>query len=177
MEGLFYYPFHFVRTFNRMETDDPFLQFKWLYSFDSTRTHHTYWVWVEVYREHFYAVKFHLKEHKDSARKYNLLTGLNEVRPVVNTCIMILREIAEKDPLSSFGFIGANSEGESTVETKRFRVYHRLINTYFGSETFRHYFFPYYSAYVMLRASIADADPEMIVRVSERFIQMYDYFE
>lgn len=51
-----------------METDDPFLQFKWLYSFDSIMTHHTYWVWVEVYGDHFYAVKFHLKEHKDSPR-------------------------------------------------------------------------------------------------------------
>lgn len=85
-------------------------------------THHIYWVWVEVYSDHFYAEKFHLKEHKDSPRKYKLLTGLNEVRPVVNTCIAVLREIAENDPLSSFGFIGANSEGESTVETKRFRV-------------------------------------------------------
>lgn len=155
-----------------METDDPFLQFKWLYSFDSTMTHHTYWVWVEVYSDHFYAVKFHLKEHKDSPRKYKLLTGLNEVRPVVNTCIAVLREITEKDPLSSFGFIGASLEGESKVETKRFRVYHRLINTYFGNETFRHYFFPYYSAYVMLRASVEEADPETIVRVSERFIHM-----
>ena len=106
-----------------------------------------------------------------------MLTGLNEVRPVVNTCIAVLWEIAENDPLSSFGFIGANSEGESTVETKRFRVYHRLINTYFGNETFRHYFFPYYRAYVMLRASVEEADPETIVRVSERFIQMYDYYE
>ena len=80
-------------------------------------THHIYWVWVEVYSDHFYAEKFHLKEHKDSPRKYKLLTGLNEVRPVVNTCIAVLREIAEKD------------------------------------------------------------HPETIVRVSERFIQMYDYFE
>ena len=177
MEDLFYYPFRCVRKFNNENPAERDFLFKWLYSFDSTKTNHTYWVWVEVYCEHFYAVKFHLKEHRDSPRKYNLLTGLNEVRPVVNTCIMILREIAEKDPLSSFGFIGANSEGESIVDTKRFRVYHRLINTYFGNETFRHYFFPYFSAYVMLRASIAEADPNAIVRVSDRFIRMYDYFE
>ena len=120
---------------------------------------------------------FHLKEHKDSPRKYHLLTGLNEVRPVVNTCIMIMREIAEKDPLSSFGFIGANSEGETTVETKRYRVYQRLINTYFGGETFKHYFFPTYSAYIMLRATVAEKDPLIVERVSERFILMYDYFE
>ena len=69
MEGLFCYPFHFVHTFNRMDSEDPSLLRKLLYSFDSTKTHQTYWVWVEVYIEHFYAVKFHLKDHKDSKRK------------------------------------------------------------------------------------------------------------
>lgn len=176
MEDFSYYPFRYLRSFNETG-DDEYLQCKWLYSFDSPRTHRTYWVWVEVYEDHFYAVKFHLKEHKDSPRKYHLLTGLNEVRPVVNTCIMIMREIAEKDPLSSFGFIGANSEGETTVETKRYRVYQRLINTYFGGETFKHYFFPTYSAYIMLRATVAEKDPLIVERVSERFILMYDYFE
>ena len=33
-----------------------FLLYKQLYSFVSTRTHQTYWAWVEVYDQHFYAV-------------------------------------------------------------------------------------------------------------------------
>ena len=177
MEELFYYPFRFVHSFPASNSDGPYLQSKWLYSFDSTKTHQTYWVWVEVYSDHFYAVKFHLKAHKDSAKKYSLLTGLNEARPVINTCIMVLREIAERDPLSSFGFIGASLEGESKSDTKRFRVYQRLVSTYFGNETFRHYFYPTYSAYVMMRASVVEAAPDTINLVSERFIKMYDYFE
>lgn len=40
-----------------------------------------------------------------------------------------------------------------------------------------HYFFPYYSAYIMLRASVAKSEPELIDRVSERFIQRYEYFD
>ena len=36
MEGLFCYPFHFVHTFNRMDSEDPSLLRKLLYSFDST---------------------------------------------------------------------------------------------------------------------------------------------
>ena len=86
-------------------------------------------------------------------------------------------EIAEQDRLSSFGFIGASLEGESKSDTKRFRVYQRLVSTYFGNETFRHYFYPAYSAYVMMRASVVEAAPDTISLVSERFIKMYDYFE
>ena len=100
MEGLFYYPFRFAHTFKNEDSSDPDLLCKRLYTFDSTKTHQTYWLWIEVYRDHFYAVKFHLKAHKDSARKYHLLTGLNEVRPVVNTCIMVMRKIAESDSVS-----------------------------------------------------------------------------
>lgn len=176
MEALPGYPYRYVRTFCSDDTDDPYLLRKKLYSFDSPRTHRTYWVWVEVYEDHFYAVKFHLKEHRNSSRKYQLLTGLNEVRPIINTCILILKSIADEDSLSSFGFIGASSPGESTVDTKRFRVYRRLISTYFGDEVFEHYFFPHYSAYVMLRGSVARADSNAILRVGEHFFRMYDYF-
>lgn len=138
MEALPGYPYRYVRTFCSDDTDDPYLLRKKLYSFDSPRTHRTYWVWVEVYEDHFYAVKFHLKEHRNSSRKYQLLTGLNEVRPIINTCILILKSIAD--------------------------------------EVFEHYFFPHYSAYVMLRGSVARADSNAILRVGEHFFRMYDYF-
>ena len=36
-----------------------------------------------------YAVKFHLKSHRDSRNKYSIMTGLNEPRAVVNTCVAI----------------------------------------------------------------------------------------
>ena len=93
-------------------------------------------VWVECYRHHFYAVKFHLKNHRYSDNKYRYMTKLNEARQVIHTCINIMLEIAMEDDLSSFGFIGANSIGESIKETKRFQVYKILMATYFSEEHF-----------------------------------------
>ena len=55
-------------------------------------------MWVEVYKHDVYAVKFHLKAHRNSPYKYSLMTGLNEPRPVVNTCIAIMLEIAKQNP-------------------------------------------------------------------------------
>ena len=77
--SLSYYPYRFVKKIDE-PWDGPqgFLLYKLLYSFKSNKSHQTYWVWVEVYAQHFYAVKFHLKAHKDSDKKYNILTGLNE---------------------------------------------------------------------------------------------------
>ena len=49
-----------------------------------------YLVWVECYRYHFYAVKFHLKNHRYSDNKYRYMTKLNEARQVIHTCINIL---------------------------------------------------------------------------------------
>ncbi len=177
MDELFHYPYLFRRSFRNDDSSLPDLLYKWLYSFKSQKTHQVYWVWVEVYNEHFYAIKFHLKQHRDSQNKYRILTKLNEVRPVINTCVAIMQEVASNDPLSSFGFIGANMEGESTVETKRYRIYRRVISTLFGNELFEHFFFPAKSAYVMLRLSVLKDDPTIVQRVSESFIKMYDYFE
>ena len=66
------------------------------------------------------------------------MTGLHEARQVINTCMCIMMEIAKKDPRSSFGFIGANMAGESTIFTKRFKVYSRIVATYFSDEHFEH---------------------------------------
>ena len=53
-----------------------FLKYKLLYTFKSPKSHQWYWVWVEVYQCDFYAVKFHLKAHRNSLNKYSLITGL-----------------------------------------------------------------------------------------------------
>lgn len=105
---LSHYPYHFVQRIDDVFSSNPFLKYKLLYAFKSPKSHQWYWVWVEVYQHDFYAVKFHLKAHRHSDNKYNLLTGLNEARPVINTCIAIMQEIYNINPRASFGFIGAN---------------------------------------------------------------------
>ena len=112
---VFHYPYRFIQRFDEDSLKNCFLKYKLLYTFKSTKSHQWYWVWVEVYEHDFYAIKFHLKAHRHSPDKYNLMTGLNEARPVINTCIAIMQEISYINPHSSFGFIGANMQDESDI--------------------------------------------------------------
>lgn len=105
---IYHYPYHFVQRVDEYQTSgkEDFLKYKLLYTFKSPKSHQWYWVWGEVYARDLYAVKFHLKTHRNSPNKYSLMTGLHEARPVINTCIAIMQEIGNVDPHSSFGFIG-----------------------------------------------------------------------
>lgn len=108
-----HYDYRFVQRVDDIYVGASFLKYKLLYTFKSPKSHQWYWVWVEVYEHDMYAIKFHLKAHRDSHDKYSLMTGLNEARPVINTCIAIMQEIAQLNPHASFGFIGANMEYET----------------------------------------------------------------
>ena len=175
--GLDYYPYRYLQKIEE-PWDGPqgFLLYKLLYSFKSTKTHQTYWVWVEVYKEHFYAVKFHLKSHRDSDKKYNVMTGLNEPRQCIQTCMKIMLEVAAKDDKSSFGFIGANSIGESELETKRFRVYSRYMQTFFNSENYTHYYNLAKSAYLLINKKEMEKNPQLITDIVNGFKELYPYF-
>lgn len=172
------YHYHFVMNkYDYYRSNDSILQYKKLYKFKSPKSHQWYMVWVECYRHHFYAVKFHLKNHRYSDNKYRYMTKLNEARQVIHTCINIMLEIAMEDDLSSFGFIGANSIGESIKETKRFQVYKILMATYFSEEHFLHVQNVNKSAYVMIRKEMQRKRPEILDELNDSFISEYDYFE
>jgi hypothetical protein len=176
--GIFYYPYHFVQNIEDSSiTRDSFLRNKLLYTFKSSKSHQWYWVWVEVYEHDLYAVKFHLKAHRNSPNKYSIMTGLNEARPVINTCIKIMQEVSQMNGLASFGFIGANALNETEVNTKRFRVYRRFMATYFSEEIFEHYFNIRKSAYLLLRKSVLFGNPNMLADLNEKFKLMYPYFD
>ena len=175
---LHYYPYHFVQRVNECVRDsNSFLKHKLLYSFKSPKSHQWYWVWVEVYDYHIYAVKFHLKNHRNSPYKYSLLTGLNEPRPVVNTCVAIMLEVAAKDPYSSFGFIGSNMIGEAEANTKRFRFYKRIVTTYFSDKEFRHFGDVEKSTYMLIRRTELEKYPALISDIQEGFRLLFDYFD
>lgn len=108
------YPYHFVKRFDEPSScsSNDFMRYRLLYSFRSSKSHQWYWVWVEAYEHDMYAVKFHLKAHRDSPNKYTIMTGLCEPRPVINTCVNIMLQIASTNPKASFGFVGAASPGE-----------------------------------------------------------------
>lgn len=172
------YPYHFVQR-----VDEPgiplssFLKYKLLYTFKSPKSHQWYWVWVEVYKHDMYAIKFHLKAHRHSPHKYSIMTGLNEPRPIVNTCVAIMLEIAAINPHASFGFIGAATEAESEVNTKRFRFYKRLMATYFSKAEFRHFGDVEKSTYILVRHKELEMHPTLIEDIQDGFKATFDYFD
>lgn len=105
------------------------------------------------------------------------MTGLNEARPLVRTCIAIMQELAGRDSKSSFGFIGANMKGESVSNTKRYTFYCDMMATYFSEDIFEHYGNDEKSAYMLIRKSELEANPKLLDNLQSAFTEMYDFFE
>lgn len=105
------------------------------------------------------------------------MTGLNEARPVINTCIAIMQEICNINPHASFGFIGANMQDESDVNTKRFRVYKRFMATYFREELFEHFFNIKKSSYLLIRREELSTHPNLLNELELKFKELYSYFD
>ena len=173
-----HYPYRFVKkVIEPWDGPQGFLLHRLLYSFKSPKSHQTYWVWIEVYKHHFYAVKFHLKAHRSSEHKYNLMTGLNEARQCIRTCMAVMEEVALSDPHASFGFIGANKLDEDEANTKRFRVYRRFMLTNFGNEEYKHQFNVEKSAYMLINRKYLAAHPGLMEEIVSGFRELYPYFD
>ncbi len=165
---------------------------KELYSFKSNKSNQVYWVWVEKYPYSFYAIKFHLKNHKHCSRKYNRLTRLYEAKPVIMTCIDIMIEIHKREQKSSFGFLGANTIELSTSRrkskkeevlfiepkenTKRYRAYKRFMITFFSDELFEHKYNEEKSTYLLVRKSEIVKNPNLIENIVDHFSTNYTLF-
>jgi hypothetical protein len=146
-----------------------------LYSFISGRRV-KYLVSVEYYPNKLYAIKFHDKNHRNSVRRYNLLTGKNEARSVILTCMRILfNEFYLKDRFSSFTFLGSPTPSEESIHiTKRFKVYSRIVATYFNDDTFVHRHIEEISLYAL----IPKCAIEINSAIEEELMQMLrDNFE
>lgn len=175
MESIYrHYEYHFVQRF--YPESKGFLKYKLLYTFKSSHSHQWYWVWVEVYQNHVYAIKFHLKIHRDSPDKYKIMTGLHEVRPVMNTCIAIMLDMVRRDVCSSFGFIGANMRGENVSNTKRYRFYSNMMATHFGESEFIHFQNEEKSAYLLIRKSELEKNSLLLDTIQDAFAKMYFFF-
>lgn len=125
-----------------------------------------------------YVIKFHLKNHRNSKRKYNILTNLHEPRDVVYTCINILmNEIYAHDKYASFGFVAANLESEeSRKNTKRLHFYEMIITTFIGSEAFNHYIYDENSAYLLIPKITIEKYPSIEKDIMDLF-QEHDFIE
>ena len=121
---------------------------------------------VEIfhYEHNVYAVKFYLKNHRNSKKRYNICykkefkeelgykTGNSNFIKVLNTILAIVIDIIKRDKFASFGFLGAPREDEMNEElnseninedctvanTKRYKVYHLYVRKFFNPENFEY---------------------------------------
>ncbi len=105
------------------------------------------------------------------------MTNTNEPRRIINTCINIMLTIYEKNKKASFGFVGANGFNEDISCTKRYRVYSRIIATYFSNKYFYHKENIEKSAYMLINNLALDDNPDLIKQIETFFSEQYEYFE
>ncbi|WP_233514941.1 hypothetical protein [Bacteroides sp. OM08-17BH] len=105
------------------------------------------------------------------------MTNTNEPRRIINTCINIMLSIYQENPKASFGFIGSNGFGEDVYCTKRYRVYSKIIATYFSDKYFYHKENIEKSAYMLINNDALKETPDLVSRIEAFFIEQYEYFE
>lgn len=168
------YPFYFIQS---DKGDSKGLLHVLLYRFKSTKSNLVYIVRVEEYEYNIYAVKFYPKSHSLSKNKYRIMTNTNEPRRIINTCVNIMLTVYQKNKKASFGFVGANGFDEDTSYTKRYRVYSRIIATYFSDEHFYHKENIEKSAYMLINNISLKENPDLVEQMESFFIEQYEYFE
>lgn len=144
-----------------------------LWHFKSTKSGRMYLVEVEEYENHIYSIKFYPKNMASSTRRFSFMTGDNEPRRVIITCIRIMKLYLERDPRSSFAFIGAHSAEEHGANNKRFRFYMRMMKLYVSQRTFIHYVDEQRSACVIARRTEVEGHRLTINDVTSFFRDIY----
>ncbi len=126
-----------IKLIHRVYHNDETLVRTDLYKF-KTRFDRVYFIIVEVFKLNVYAIKFHLRIHKNLSNKYQIEINDGDAFRILSTCIDMARIILSEDELASFGFIGQNSIGEKLFKTQRYRVYSNLAKRYFNPKNFSH---------------------------------------
>jgi hypothetical protein len=137
------YTYHRVGDHSGLTTSRKHVEHLTIYQFSTG--YHPYLIEVEKYPHQIYVFKFYKRIHKKNKQRFNLMTNEGKCSRIVGTCFSIFMSIYEKNPLASFGFLGAHTIDQSKNivepkrETKRFIVYRQAVQNYFGMETFSHF--------------------------------------
>ena len=129
-------------------------------------------VLVEEYPHDVFALKFYLKAHAHSPYKYQLLTGFQDVPRIVRTCIEIFRYFFQENEEAFFCFLGSNLVSETLAETKRYRLYSKVMQNFFSPLLFEHRIMPDKSLYLMLNKA---KDMEMLTASLLEIIDSYRF--
>lgn len=126
---------------------------------------------VEQYDYNVYVVKFYLQEMKNRTDRYNILSNLNECSRVLTTIGMLMQEIFGNNPYASFGFIGVPLKNEAVDNTKRFRLYSRIVQNKISATFLEHHPAGKLSAYLLVNRNNSESD--LIPKLDKMFNEIY----
>ena len=168
------YPFTFV---HRSKNCGQGILYVDIYRFKSTKSNLVYIVRVERYEHNMYAVKFYQKNHRLSPKKYQILSHTFEARRIIYTCMNVMFMLYKENPRASFGFIGANCENEGIENTKRYRVYYKIVATQVSDNIFKHVENMEKSAYMLINRNELKEYPDLVEEIERTFQELYNYFD
>lgn len=85
--------------------------------------------------------------------------------------------IYKENPRASFGFIGANCENENIGNTKRYRVYYKIVATQISDNIFKHVENVEKSAYMLINRKELEEYPNLVEEIERTFQELYNYFD
>ena len=151
---------------------------KVLYKVTSPKTNTCYLINVEFHKYNLIFIKFYLKANCNSKHKYNLLSNKKEARPIIFTCLNIIKEYVQSYNQHSFGVIGARTKkkvkkeyvyAENAEKTKRFNVYKRLFINFVSEKNFEHFEIIEKSIYIVIRKSEMTKNPKLLDEITDYY--------
>lgn len=166
-----FYPCIF--SMNDYSETDNVLDYVSYYRFKSEKSKLFYIIRVEAYRDHVYGVKFFLKSMLNSPKKYSHLTNTFEPRTIVYSVFNLMLEILRKDSLATFMFIGNPDENGTHYNTRRYRLYSRLVSNKISDKFFKHIRTLKYSLYILANRNILADKPFFTEELLENFVTRF----
>ena len=136
-----------------------------------TRKNRRYVVEAEQYQHHVYVLKYYPLALKASPNRFKLLVNDGDAFRILTTCTQIFLDICARDPSASAGFVGEALLGEGKANTKRFRVYLKMVTAFIGPARFLHHPLPAISAYFL--ECRANPEPDLKDQVEQMFRELY----
>jgi hypothetical protein len=166
------FEYEFVQ--NEKPADGDLFQLCKLYRCKGEKSNQVYLIRSEQYDFNLYSIKFHLKNHSQSEDKFKLRTNLFEVQPLIRTCLNLLLDVFRNEPYASFIIIGESDKEETRLNTIRFRVYRRVLESFFSPVEFEHRVWEGLSAYVMLNRNYPQKQ-ELLNYIDDKLQDVLDF--
>ncbi|MCG2612792.1 hypothetical protein LZZ85_00815 [Terrimonas sp. NA20] len=126
---------------------------------------------AEEYNYFTYIIKFCLQERKIHEDRFTRLSRLNECSRVLTTIGQIIKELYQKNPYASFGFIGSPLPEEAKENTKRFKLYSKVVRQVVSPVAFEHRESAKHSAYVLINRD--NPEENLLKKMEKMFDKIY----